>query len=128
MTWSSERQETRRDQRTRIRLLDSPLRRYRVNVVLELAPTSCTEDAAHLYWFVQGLGPIRADVDERGLSACFARYAPSAEVAAWEVAGEVRALPGAVLAEVEVRRHDTDIAEFVLTRSASPASEAEAAA
>lgn len=105
---------TRGGPHARVVALNAPHHRFNIAVVLR-ADGLTTEATAHLYWAVQALDPFAADVDEQGLIAHFVRYAATVDVAAWTLIDEVRALPQAVLAQVEAGRPDNDRADLVVT-------------
>ena len=99
----------------RLVALDDPPERYVIDVELNVSDTADAEQLVQLYWVVDGMQPILLDLDEEQLHARFRRYAPSAEVAAWALTDEIRALPGARLTRVGVSAANGVGTELVLT-------------
>lgn len=106
---------TSRDVQRHVRVasLRTTAKRFVVSVIVDVHALG-SEETAQLYWAIRALGPVVADVEEPQLIAHFVRNAPTADVAAWAVADEVRALPQAVLLQVEAGRLGQDGPDLIL--------------
>jgi hypothetical protein len=101
----------------RVLALDGAPRRYIIDAELDVAAETDAVQLVQLYWAVEGMQPVVIDLDDDRLYARFRRYAPNAEVAAWTLADELRALPGARLAMVAVTAANESEAGLVLRRA-----------
>ena len=121
MSSSSESVSLASERGPRLVALDGSPRPYIVEAGLDVGEGTEVEQLVQLYWAVQGMRPVLVDVDDDRLHGRFHRYAPSADVAAWALADELRALQGARLTTVAVRPADDPETELVLTKTTKDA-------